>query len=67
MNYSVQLKVTKKAGNQYIKCLEMAGYIAHRVTKDDWTDIHFSKNGEVSINYSVTLGPRQTFIMMRPE
>jgi hypothetical protein len=55
MNMSRQIKTTKKEALAFVRYLEFCGYDAHNVTRDGITDIHFTKDGIVTVEYGVTI------------
>jgi len=66
MNYSRHIKTTKKEALAFICYMESCGYEAHYVSSDGTSDIHFTKDGEVTADYAVTIiKGRGSFIMVR--
>lgn len=55
MNYSKQIKTTKKEALAFVWYMEQCGYISHNITHEDGSDIHFTKDGETSTDYGVTI------------
>lgn len=55
MNYSKQIKTTKKEALAFVRYMESCGYESHNVTRDGDCDIHFTKDDEVSADYAVAI------------
>lgn len=55
MNLSRQIKTTKKEALAFVRYMESCGYESHDVTYDGTSDIHFTKDGEVTADYGVTI------------
>lgn len=55
MNLSKHIKTSKKEALAFIRYMESCGFVSHSVTSDGISDIHFTKDGEVTILYAVTI------------
>lgn len=73
MNLTIQVKVEPEQAETFISGLEQAGYTPVRVVNkrfSELTEVHFTKNGKTSINYSATISlgdEPYAFIGVRPE
>lgn len=63
MNFTIQTKVSKKAARAFIRGMETNGF---EVRSPNQVDFTFKKNGQISINYSVTILDQHAFIGVRP-
>lgn len=55
MNLSRQIKTTKKEALKFVDYMEINGYTAHFGFRKGITDIHFTKDGKVTVGYGVTI------------
>lgn len=66
MNLSKHIKTSKKEALAFIRYMESCGFVSHNVSQDGTSDIHFSKDGETSILYAVSIiKGHGSFIMVR--
>lgn len=62
MNLSKQIKTTKKEALAFVRYMEGCGYESHNVDGD----IHFTKDGEVTADYAVSIIKNvSSYIMIR--
>lgn len=61
MNLSKQIKTTKKEAMAFIRYMEGCGYESHTIDNDT----HFTKDGEVTADYAVSIIKGASYIMVR--
>ena len=68
MNLSKQIQTTKKEALSFVRYLKTLGYEAHIDDRDGTADIHFTKDGDVTTDYAVTIiKGHGSFVMIRAQ
>lgn len=66
MKDTIQIKVTPDVANTFIRHMGRQGYVAHKIDSTGRSDVHFTVDGVVTADHSVTIFEDEAFIGMRP-
>ena len=61
MNLSRQIKTTKKEALAFVRYMEGCGYESHDISHEGISDIHFTKDGKVTIHSIKRLSDGEVF------
>lgn len=66
MKDTIQIEVTTDVARKFIRHMGTQGYVAHEVESGGRNDVHFTVDGVITADHSVTLLEDKAFIGMRP-